>query len=115
VTFTHRSVPDTLPPEIATCLYRVAQEALRNVAKHAHAARVVMRLARVEGYLHLSIKDSGVGFTAGQRRGLGLASMQERVRAVSGSLSLRSRPGYGTYIFVRVPIPETCTSGADLA
>jgi signal transduction histidine kinase len=105
VTFTHRQVPESLPPEVATCLYRVAQEGLRNVAKHARASRVVMRLARIDRHLHLSIKDSGVGFTPSQRGGLGLISMQERVRAVRGSLSIRSRLGQGTYLFANVPVP----------
>jgi signal transduction histidine kinase len=105
VTFTHRTVPDSLPPEVATCLYRVAQEGLCNVAKHARAARVVMRLARMEDVLHLSIKDSGVGFKMGEQRGLGLISMQERVRAVGGMFAIRSRPGWGTYLLAKVPIP----------
>jgi len=105
VTFTHRSVPDTLPPEIATCLYRVAQEALRNVAKHAHAKRAAITVWKSGGSLHLSIKDSGAGFDQDERRGLGLVSMQERVRAVNGNLAIKSKPGDGTQIEVDVPVP----------
>jgi two-component system, NarL family, sensor histidine kinase UhpB len=86
---------------------------LRNVARHAHSARVTVRLARLETFLHLTIKDSGVGFTPGERRGLGLVSMQERVRSVGGSLSIRSRPGYGTYLFAKVPIPADGEGGAQ--
>jgi signal transduction histidine kinase len=106
VTFTHRNVPEQLPPELATCLYRVAQEGLRNVAKHAQAARAALTLWRAGAALHLSIKDAGVGFTPGEPRGLGLMSMQERVRAVNGSLTVRSRRGYGTRIVAKVPMPR---------
>jgi signal transduction histidine kinase len=105
VTFTHRNVPEQLPPELATCLYRVAQEGLRNVAKHAQAARAALTLWRAGAALHLSIKDAGVGFTPGEQRGLGLISMQERVRAVNGSLTVRTRRGYGTRIVAKVPMP----------
>jgi signal transduction histidine kinase len=105
VTFTHRNVPETLPPEIATCLYRVAQEALRNVAKHAHAKRAAMTVWMSGASLHLSIKDSGTGFEPTERRGLGLVSMQERVRAVNGVLTIKSQPGDGTQIEVEVPVP----------
>jgi signal transduction histidine kinase len=105
VTFTHRQVPESLPPEVATCLYRVAQEGLRNVAKHARASRAAMTLWMGSNALHLSIKDSGVGFNPGERRGLGLISMQERVRALNGTLAIRSKPGDGTQVDVRVPVP----------
>ena len=105
--FTQRNLPETVPPPVATCLYRVAQEALRNVAKHAKASRVVVRLAQCDSSLHLSIFDSGVGFTlpkGKERRGLGFVSMQERVRLVGGRMSIRSRPNRGTYLFIRVPL-----------
>jgi len=105
VTFTHRNVPETLPPAIATCLYRVAQEALRNVAKHAHAKRAAMTIWKSGTSLHLSVKDSGIGFDPDERRGLGLVSMQERVRAVEGTLAIKSKPGNGTQIEVVVPVP----------
>jgi signal transduction histidine kinase len=105
VTFTHRHVPETLPAEISTCLYRVAQEGLRNVSKHAKAARAAMTLWMAGQSLHLSIKDSGVGFDPEERRGLGLVSMEERVRAVNGTLSIRSKPGDGTQVEVQIPVP----------
>ena len=104
VSFTHRDVPETLPQEISTCFYRVCQEALRNVARHAKATKVLMRLARTQGYLRLSIKDSGIGFKPEDRGGLGLLSMQERVRLVNGTFALRSRPGQGTTISIKVPV-----------
>jgi two-component system, NarL family, sensor kinase len=105
--FTQRNLPEAMPQPVATCLYRVAQEALRNVAKHAKASRVVVRLAQCDHSLHMSIFDSGVGFTppkGKELQGLGFVSMQERVRLVGGRMSIRSRPDRGTYLFIRVPL-----------
>lgn len=108
-TFTQRNLPESFPQDISTCLYRIAQEGLRNVAKHAKASHVIVRLLRCDHSLHLSIVDSGVGFdTKSQKnsQGLGFVSMQERVRLVRGKLLVRSRPGRGTCLFVKVPVPE---------
>jgi len=105
--FTQRNLPETVPQPVATCLYRVAQEGLRNVAKHAKASRVVVRLAQCDHSLHMSIFDSGVGFTlpkGKELRGLGFVSMQERVRLIGGRMSIRSRPNRGTCLFIRVPL-----------
>jgi signal transduction histidine kinase len=105
--FTQRNLPETMPQPVATCLYRVAQEALRNVAKHAKASRVVVRLAQCDHSLHMSIFDSGVGFIppkGKELRGLGFVSMQERVRLIGGRMSIRSRPNRGTCLFIRVPL-----------
>jgi signal transduction histidine kinase len=107
VSFTHRDVPETLPQDVATCLYRVAQEALRNVARHAKAPRVDLRLSGTANGLHLTIKDYGVGFTQQDRTGLGLISMQERVRAVNGVFELTTSPGHGTTISAQVPVPAS--------
>lgn len=107
--FTQRNLPEAMPQPVATCLYRVAQEALRNVAKHAKASRVVVRLAQCDHSLHMSIFDSGVGFTppnGKELQGLGFVSMQERVRLLGGRMSIRSRPNRGTYLFIRVPLTE---------
>jgi signal transduction histidine kinase len=85
----------------------VAQEALRNVAKHARASRVAVRLRRDDECLHLSIFDSGIGFKPPKGRelqGLGFVSMQERVRLVGGRFDVKSRPGRGTYLSIRVPL-----------
>ncbi len=110
--FTQRDLPETLPQPISTCLYRVAQEALRNVAKHAKASRVAVRLARWGDVLRLSIFDSGVGFSppkGKELQGLGFVSMHERVRLVGGTLSVRSRPGRGTSLFIKVPLSDGVT------
>jgi two-component system NarL family sensor kinase len=105
--FTQRNLPETIPQPLSTCLYRVAQEGLRNVAKHAKATRVVVRLVQSDHTLRLSIFDSGVGFDpvrVKERHGLGFVSMQERVRLVGGRMSIRSRQNRGTYLFIRVPL-----------
>lgn len=105
--FIQRDLPETLPQPVSTCLYRVAQEALRNVAKHAKASRVVVRLGQRDGAVQMSIFDSGVGFIppkGKELQGLGVVSMQERVRLVGGRMSIRSRPNRGTYLFIRVPL-----------
>lgn len=105
--FSQRNLPETIPQPVATCLYRVAQEGLRNVAKHAKATRVVVRLIHRDQTLRLSIFDSGVGFAPAkvqERQGLGFVSMQERVRLVGGRMSIRSHQNRGTCLFIRVPL-----------
>ena len=76
-TFTHDAIPATLPAELTLCLFRIAQEALQNAAKHSGTARVAVRLNCGDNGLALTIEDEGVGFdvSAGWRRGLGLISM----------------------------------------
>jgi PAS domain S-box-containing protein len=93
-------------PETALCLFRVAQEALNNVARHAGARTVTVDLRRMEGGLLLAVRDDGVGFDpAAPRAGrsLGLASMRERVHLVGGSLDVESAPGEGTAVVAWVP------------
>jgi signal transduction histidine kinase len=101
------NVPRSVPPDIALCLFRVAQESLRNIWKHANAGDVRMVLARHKADLALLIEDKGDGFhmeEARGRGGLGLISMEERVRLVNGEFSIRSDPGKGTEIEVHVPV-----------
>ena len=99
-----------LPLEIGLSLFRVLQEALHNVVKHSEVKRVEVQVAESANEVHLMIRDSGVGFdieAAKQGRGLGLTSMQERIRLVSGSIAIESKPMGGTTIHVRVPLgPE---------
>lgn len=109
VRMTHRNVPDSLPPELASCLYRVAQEGLRNIIRHAGTTHASLSLTSASGDLRLSIRDTGAGFDAKTRDhhgGLGILSMEERVRLVNGTISIHSRPGRGTRIDVRVPLPK---------
>ena len=100
-------VRSTLPLEIGLCLLRVLQEALHNAVKHSGVNRIEVQLAEYSNQLHLTVKDSGKGFDIGvaqQGRGLGLTSMQERVRLVNGTISIESKPMVGTTIHVRVPL-----------
>lgn len=109
VTFMHRDLPDLSGRDVSLCLFRIAQESLHNIAKHARATEVSVTLTGTENGILLSIRDSGVGFDPEQvrgRGGLGLASMEERVRQVQGVLSVRSQPAEGTEVEVRVPLPR---------
>jgi signal transduction histidine kinase len=97
---------ENVPPAVGLCLYRVAQEALQNVAKHSKAKQATVRLERGAEYVSLVIKDWGQGFQEmpdGAERGLGLVSMGERVRLVNGGLNIQSSPGEGTTVTVSIP------------
>jgi two-component system, chemotaxis family, CheB/CheR fusion protein len=107
VDFRAGKLPDLVPQKIASGLYRIAQESLRNVAKHAKAKRLSVALAVQDHRLVLSLQDDGIGFAplaVKGKGGLGLVSIGERVRIVGGSLSIESKPGAGTRISVRVPL-----------
>ena len=106
VEFSAQKEPRSLQEEVALCLYRVTQEGLRNVARHSGAKSVLVSLKSAGGVLHLSIHDRGKGFDVRSTRpGLGLLSMNERVRLVQGTFEVKSRVGHGTRIDVRVPVP----------
>jgi signal transduction histidine kinase len=99
-------VPEQLSPEVALCLFRVLQECLTNAAKHAQADRVQVSFATSASGLRLSVKDDGVGFDPddhGTYSGIGLVSMNERLRLVGGTLELQSAPFRGTTILAIVP------------
>jgi PAS domain S-box-containing protein len=107
VTFAAREVPETLSPEVATNLFRVMQESLQNVSKHAQATDVTVRLSGSSKGIGLSVRDNGKGFdlnsTQAKRAGLGLVSMQERARLLGGSLRIHSRSGQGTKVCAWIP------------
>jgi PAS domain S-box-containing protein len=95
-------------PETETNLYRIAQEALNNVYKHAQASRVGVLLERRDNHIALIVEDDGVGFHPGAeaeaQNGLGLLGMRERAMLVGGTLEIESAPNQGTTIFARVPV-----------
>jgi signal transduction histidine kinase len=97
-----------LPPDVALVLYRVVQEALRNVARHARVAWAEVALSAAGGVARLRITDRGAGFDHDEARrrgrGLGLLSMEERVRQFQGEITFDSSPGRGTEIRVTVPL-----------
>jgi two-component system CheB/CheR fusion protein len=116
VQYRQRNVNGDTPPDIALCLYRVAQEALRNVARHSGARRATVSLVLATNRILLSISDTGVGFdreVTKSKKGLGIISMEERVRLVVGVLTIRSRPGDGTRVVVEVPLPEATLPKGD--
>jgi signal transduction histidine kinase len=106
VNFQSYDLPASLPPELSVSLFRVLQEALRNAARHSGVKRFDVCLWGSMGAIHLTISDLGGGFdqeTAMKSPGLGLTSMQERLRLVDGELSINSHPKGGTTIHARVP------------
>jgi PAS domain S-box-containing protein len=100
-----QDLPRDLDVGISLGLFRIIQEALRNVNKHSKAQHVDVELARVSGLIRLTISDDGVGFDPELvgRSGLGLVSMRERLRIIGGELYIWSRPAYGTHIEASVP------------
>ena len=101
-------VPENIPREVALCLYRVAQEALRNAVRHSGAPEVRVTLTGADGSLELYVADSGSGFDSDRTQGgLGLVSMEERVRLLGGSFRITSQPRLGTRLEVRVPVSQT--------
>jgi len=98
---------DRLAPEIETALYRIVQECLTNIVKHARAGSVSIVLGRKPGAVTAVVEDDGVGFDPAKTReeGLGLIGMRERVALVGGRLTIESRPGAGTTFVAEVPVP----------
>jgi signal transduction histidine kinase len=106
-------VADVVPSETGVCLFRVLQEALHNAIKHSGVKRVEVRLMEQSNQVHLLVSDSGKGFdveSAMQGKGVGLTSMRERVKLVSGTIAIESSPMGGTTIEVRVPLASQQTS-----
>jgi PAS domain S-box-containing protein len=102
-------LPASIPIEWSTCLFRVLQESLQNVAKHANATEVVVKLSGSSKGIGLSVTDNGRGFergASGHLTGLGLVSMQERLRLLNGFLNIHSRPADGTKVCAWIPFPE---------
>jgi two-component system sensor histidine kinase UhpB len=101
--------PERLPPETEIALFRIAQEALTNVAKHAGASRVEIVLDHCGSRCVMTVSDDGSGIEAGperdaaQRPGLGMVTMRERAQAIGGRFCVRSVPGGGTQIAISIP------------
>ena len=107
VTFMKEDVPDAISDDIALCLYRVVQEGLRNIANHSRSESCMIFLKGDDHGLCLSVSDDGIGFdplVVRSMPGLGLSSMRERVQLIQGEFAIRSRPGEGAVITVRVPL-----------
>jgi len=95
-----------LKPDVALCLFRVTQEALGNIVRHAQATTVEVGLTVTPGRVGLNVTDNGVGFVTTDRtgHGLGLRSMDERVRIAKGTFTATSAPGHGTSVVVQIPL-----------
>jgi signal transduction histidine kinase len=103
----HSALGETrLPSEVETALYRVVQESLTNIVKHANATRISVTLARRETGVAAVIEDDGAGFEPRTVRegGVGLLGMRERLALIDGRLEIESRPGAGTTIVAEVPV-----------
>jgi len=106
IDFQTRDLPSPLSPDISLCFFRVLQEALHNSAKHSGVRYFEVRLWGTSDEIHLTVRDSGTGFdreAARESRGLGLISMEERLKLLKGTLSIDSQPNRGTTIHARVP------------
>jgi signal transduction histidine kinase len=107
IEFVHHDVPESIPADTALCLYRIVQEALRNVVKHSGAHGVDVELNGDADAIHLCITDNGAGFdpkSVEGKGGLGVVSMRERLRLVGGKMAIDSSPSGGTRVDVCVPL-----------
>jgi PAS domain S-box-containing protein len=112
IDFGSNDLPSALAPDISLCFFRVLQEALHNSTKHSGVGHFEVRLWGTSSEIHLTVSDSGVGFdseTAKASPGLGLISMEERLKLLNGAFSIESQPQRGTTIHARVPF----SSGKD--
>jgi signal transduction histidine kinase len=116
VALRHEGMGGRLRPEVEIAAFRIVQEALTNVARHARATSCRVTLHRLERTLRITIADDGAGFdlsaveTPGAHRGLGLLGVRERVWQLLGTIHVDSAPGRGTTISVDLPVPESSTS-----
>ena len=107
-----------LPRPIETTIFRIAQEAVTNIARHAHARNVTISLDLVDGWIRLAVTDDGVGFDVASarrdptRRRLGITGMEERVTLLGGTLQITSRPGHGSAVVMEVPVSAVAAAGA---
>jgi PAS domain S-box-containing protein len=113
--FSHNQMPAGIPPDTALCLYRIVQEALRNVVKHSGAHHASVEMTGTGDAICLKVRDDGIGVNGGLapgKAGLGLVSMRERLHAIKGEMAIDSPSSGGTVIDVRVPLPSTGEPGA---
>ncbi len=108
-------IPDELPEEHKINIFRIVQEALNNVCRHARASSVEITLKAGEGRISVTIRDDGRGFRKPRPSGLGLIGMHERAESLGGTLLVKSDPGEGTTIEVCLPLPRNLTVGRPAA
>jgi signal transduction histidine kinase len=110
---------ERLPPDAETTLYRIAQEALTNVARHSRATRADVMLERQGAFALLTVEDDGVGFEPEEMKsaggGFGLLGMHERSALVGATLQIESAKGEGTTVLLRLPLGPLTAPGQDHA
>jgi signal transduction histidine kinase len=107
VVFKHENIPRVIPKDVSLSLYRIIQEGLMNISKHACAEHISVSLKGLDQDVLLSVQDDGIGFDWAEVKenpGLGFSSMRERARLIHGELSIQSQPEKGTVITLRVPL-----------
>ena len=107
VVFKHENIPSVIPKDVSLSLYRIIQEGLTNISKHACAEHITVSLKGLDHDVLLSVQDDGIGFDWAEVKenpGLGFSSMRERARLIHGELSIQSQPEKGTVITLRVPL-----------
>jgi signal transduction histidine kinase len=106
ITMSFDNVPDSLPPDLTLCVFRIVQESLQNAIKHSRAQTVSVHLAGGDESLAVCITDDGVGFDVDEAmgKGLGLLSMRERLEPLGGTITVHSSPGKGTRLDVSLPV-----------
>jgi signal transduction histidine kinase len=111
----HEGLDRTLEPDVETAAYRIVQEALTNVARHADTGRASVRCTAGEDAFLIEVRDEGAGFDSGALAGgslkFGLVGMEERARLVGGTLAVTSEPGKGTAVVASLPIRRTAAPG----
>jgi signal transduction histidine kinase len=110
------NIPRIVDADVALCLFRIVQEALQNLRKHSGAARAEVRLIKRADRIIVSVYDHGKGFDMSDMKtheGLGIQSMGERARLLSGRFEIHSKPGKGTRVEVAIPLPTTMGKAHD--
>jgi len=97
------NVDDSLPDDIRTCVYRVVQEDLQNVARHSGAKHAKIAVKQLNGTLSLTVEDDGKGFDPKRTKGMGLLGMEERVKQLGGHLEIHSETTKGTTLRISLP------------
>jgi two-component system NarL family sensor kinase len=111
VTFETPETLPALPAAVEVAAYRIAQEALHNVARHAHARACAVRLDVGAGWLAVEVVDDGIGIPEGRHSGVGLQSMQERAAELNGRCRIEPRDGGGTRVWAKLLLYESPASG----
>ena len=116
IDFSADKIPRVVDPNVALCLFRIVQEALQNLRKHSGAARAEVRLIKRADRIFVSVHDQGKGFDMNDMKaheGLGIRSMGERARLLSGRFEIHSKPGRGTRVEAAIPLPTTMGQSND--